>query len=179
MEHLDDVCHIESRFGLFGENVSFGARLVHSLHLMHHSLRNHFGRTYWNSQVKRLEWKLGSVCVETVLSLMQDRCMVCMECIICWEINWTHPMELLDDMCHGISIRSVWRQCQFRCRMGAQFGPNALQSKKTFWTHLLVLQGEEAQVEAQFGLFRDSANLDPRQDMHGTYYMLGNQFGRT
>jgi hypothetical protein len=26
MELLDDVCHMESRFGLFGDNVSFGAR---------------------------------------------------------------------------------------------------------------------------------------------------------
>jgi hypothetical protein len=46
---------------------------------------------------------------------------------------------------------------------------------------LLVLQGEEAQVEAWFGLFRDSAKLDSRlvHGVHGTYHMLGNQFGRT
>jgi len=36
------------------------------------------------------------------------------------------------------------------------------QSKKPFWKLLLVLVGEEAQVEARFGLFRDSANLDAR-----------------
>jgi len=41
MELLDDVCHIKSRFGLFGYSVSFGARYVHALRLMHHSLRNH------------------------------------------------------------------------------------------------------------------------------------------
>ena len=76
----------------------------------------------------------------------------------------THLMELIDDICHGISLRSVWRSCQFQCNIGAQFAPNALQSKKPFWRHLLVLQGEEAQVEAQFDQFRDSANLDPRQD---------------
>ena len=29
-------------------------------------------------------------------------------------------------------------------------------------SHLLVLLGEEAQVEARFGLFGDSANLDAR-----------------
>ena len=45
MKLLDDVCHMESRFGLFGGNVSFGARYVHGLHLMHHRIRNHFGRT--------------------------------------------------------------------------------------------------------------------------------------
>ena len=47
MELLDDVCHMESRFGLFRNRVSFGARYVHGLRLMHHSLRNHFGCTYW------------------------------------------------------------------------------------------------------------------------------------
>ena len=30
--------HMESRFGLFGDHVSFGARNVHGLRLMHHSL---------------------------------------------------------------------------------------------------------------------------------------------
>jgi hypothetical protein len=30
----------------------------------------------------------------------------------------------------------------------------------------MVLQGEEAQVEARFGLFGDSANLDARE-VHG------------
>jgi len=40
--------------------------------------------------------------------------------------------------------------------------PNAPKAKKPFWKHLLVLLGEEAQVEARFGLFRDNANLDAR-----------------
>jgi len=31
--------------------------------------------------------------------------------------------------------------------------------RKHFWTHLVVLLGEEAQVEARFDLFGDSANL--------------------
>jgi len=47
MEFLDDVCHMESRFGLFTNSVSFSARYVHGLRLMHHSLRNHFGSTCW------------------------------------------------------------------------------------------------------------------------------------
>ena len=47
MELLDDVCHMESRFGPCGDIVSFGARYVHGLCLMHHSLRNHFGSTCW------------------------------------------------------------------------------------------------------------------------------------
>ena len=47
IELLDDMCHIESRLGLFGDRGSFGARYVHGLPLMHHSLRNHFGSTCW------------------------------------------------------------------------------------------------------------------------------------
>jgi len=47
MELLDDVCHMESLFGLFRNSVSFSGRYVHGLRLMHHSLRNHFGSTCW------------------------------------------------------------------------------------------------------------------------------------
>ena len=42
---------------------------------------------------------LGSVYLEIVLILMQDRCMVCMEHTIYLEINLDAPMELLDDVC--------------------------------------------------------------------------------
>ena len=44
MELLDDVCHMQSRFGLFRSSVSIGARYVHGLRLMYHSL---FGSTCW------------------------------------------------------------------------------------------------------------------------------------
>jgi len=54
---------------------------------MHHSLRNHFGRTCWYSLVKELKWMLGSVYLEIVLILMKDRCTVCMEHTKCLEIN--------------------------------------------------------------------------------------------
>jgi len=47
MELLDDMCLLESRFGLFRNSVSFGARYVHGLRQMLHSLRNHFGSTCW------------------------------------------------------------------------------------------------------------------------------------
>ena len=45
---------------------------------------------------------------------------------------------------------------------------------KPFWTHLMVLLGEEVQVEAWFGLFGDTANLDARQvhGLHRPYHML-------
>ena len=46
IELLDDVCHMESRFGVLRDSISFGARYVHGLRLMHQSLRNHFGSTY-------------------------------------------------------------------------------------------------------------------------------------
>jgi hypothetical protein len=63
---------------------------------MHHRLRNYFGRTRWYSLVKRLMWNLGSVCLEIVLILMQDRCTVCMEHTICSEINLDTPDGTVD-----------------------------------------------------------------------------------
>jgi hypothetical protein len=89
MELLDDVCHMESRFGLFRNSVSFGARYVHGLRLMHHNLRNHFGSTVGTSV--RLKWKRGLIYLEIVLILMQDRCMICNEHTICLEINLDAP----------------------------------------------------------------------------------------
>ena len=74
---------------------------------MHHRLRIYFGRTRWYSLVKRLMWNLGSVCLEIVLILMQDRCTVCVEHTICSEINLDKPdgtvdapEELLDEVYH-------------------------------------------------------------------------------
>jgi len=58
-----------------------------------HGLRKYFGRTIWYSWVERLKWKLGSDSLEIVLILMQGRCMVCMEHIICLEINLDIPDE--------------------------------------------------------------------------------------
>ena len=45
----------------------------------------------------------------------------------------------------------------------------------------MVLLGDEAQLEAHFGPFGDSANLDARSvhGLHRTYHRLGNRFGRT
>ena len=91
MELIDDVCHMESHFSMFRNSVSFGGRYVHGLRVMHHSLRNHFGSTCWYSLVKGLKWMLGSVCLEIVLILMQDKCTVCIEHTICLEINLDEP----------------------------------------------------------------------------------------
>jgi hypothetical protein len=49
MELLADVGHVDSRFGLFRNGVSFGARLVHGLRRTYHMLGNHFGHTRWNT----------------------------------------------------------------------------------------------------------------------------------
>jgi hypothetical protein len=38
--------------------------------------------------------------------------------------------------------------------------------RKSFWTQPMVLLGDEAQVEARFGAFGDSANFDARK-VHG------------
>jgi hypothetical protein len=45
----------------------------------------------------------------------------------------------------------------------------------------MVILGDEAQVDARFGLFGDSVNLDARSvhDLHRTYHRFRNHFGRT
>jgi hypothetical protein len=40
--------------------------------------------------------------------------------------------------------------------------PNILEAQKSFWTHQMVLLGDNAQVESRFGPFGDSANLKAR-----------------
>ena len=66
----------------------------------------------------------------------------------------------------GVSLLSVLRQCQSRCKIGAQFTLDVPQSQKSFWRHSMVPLGDESQVEACFGPFGDGANLDARQ-VHG------------
>jgi hypothetical protein len=45
----------------------------------------------------------------------------------------------------------------------------------------MVLLGDKAQLEAHFGLFRDSANFDARtvHGFHRMYHRLKNHFGHT
>jgi hypothetical protein len=62
----------------------------------------------------------------------------------------------------GILFRSVWRQWYYRCNIGALFALNVQLAHKSFWTHPMILLGDEAQVEACLSLFGDSANLDAR-----------------
>jgi hypothetical protein len=42
----------------------------------------------------------------------------------------------------------------------------------------MELVGDEAQVEARFGLFGDSGNLDEVHSLRQTYHRLENRFGR-
>ena len=71
-------------------------------------------------------------------------------------------MELLGEwvMLNLVSIHLetvlVW--LQDRCTVCAKH----TMAQKSFWTHQMVLVGDEAQVEGRFGPFGDSANLDSR-----------------
>jgi hypothetical protein len=47
MELLVDLGYVETHFGPFGDNVSFGAKQVHRLRQTYHMLRNRFGHTRW------------------------------------------------------------------------------------------------------------------------------------
>jgi hypothetical protein len=49
MELLGNMGHLESRFGLFGDGVSFVARYVHGLRQTYHGVKKCFGRTQWSS----------------------------------------------------------------------------------------------------------------------------------
>ena len=44
-----DEAQLGARFSPFGDSVNLDARSVHGLRRRYHRLRNHFGRTRWNS----------------------------------------------------------------------------------------------------------------------------------
>jgi hypothetical protein len=50
-----------------------------------------------------------------------------------------------------VSVQDRYTVCT-KCTIGS----------KSFWTHPMVLQGDEAQVEAHFGPFGDTPNLYAR-----------------
>jgi len=60
---------------------------MHGLRLRHHSLTKSFWTHLMVLLGEEVKWKLGLVCLEIVLILMQDRCTVCMDRTICSEIN--------------------------------------------------------------------------------------------
>ena len=57
-----------------------------------------------------------------------------------------------------IRLEMVLVSLQDRCAVCAKH----TMSQKSFWTDQMVLLGDEAQVQARFGLFRDSTSLDAR-----------------
>ena len=58
----------------------------------------------------------------------------------------------------SVSLETVFLSVQDRCIVCAKH----TMAQKSFWTLQMVLLGDEAQVEACFGPFGDSANLDSR-----------------
>jgi hypothetical protein len=58
----------------------------------------------------------------------------------------------------SVRLEMVLVSVQDRCTVCAK----RTQAQKLFWMHPMVLLGDEAQVEARFGPFGDSANLDAR-----------------
>ena len=57
-----------------------------------------------------------------------------------------------------VRLEMVLVSVQDRCVVCAK----QTMAQKSFWMHRMVLLGDEAQVEARFGQFGDSANLDSR-----------------
>ena len=59
----------------------------------------------------------------------------------------------------SVRLETVLVSVQDRCTV---YTKRTIASENHFGTHQMVLQGDETQVEARFGLFEDSANLDAR-----------------
>jgi hypothetical protein len=72
---LGDDVQVQARFGLFRDSANLDARLEHGL----------LGTYY------RLKWELISVCLEIVLILTPERCMVCDESTIGLKILLDAP----------------------------------------------------------------------------------------
>jgi hypothetical protein len=73
---LGDYAHVEAHFNPFGDSANLDARLVHCLRRTYHRLENCFGHTRLNTYVMWVSSNLALVHLETVLVLVQDRCMV-------------------------------------------------------------------------------------------------------
>ena len=55
---LGDEAQVEAYFGPFEDSANLDARKVHGLRRAYHRLRNHFGRTQWNSYMTWVMWNL-------------------------------------------------------------------------------------------------------------------------
>ena len=86
-------------------------------------------------------------------------------------------MELIGDVGHvesrSVCLEMVLVLVQDRCTVCAK---RTIISDIVYRTHLMVLLGDDAQLEARFSPFGDSANFDARS-VHGlcrTYHRLRN-----
>ena len=72
----------------------------------------------------KLNWKLVLVHLEIVLILTLDRCTVCAESTIGYEIILAHPMDLLGDVGHvesrSVRLEMVLVLVQDRCTVCAK-----------------------------------------------------------
>jgi hypothetical protein len=76
-----------------------------------------------------------------------------------------------------VRLETVSVLVQYRCTICAK----CTLGTEIVWPHPMVLLGDEAQLEARFDPFRNSANLNTRP-MHGlrrTYHRLRNRFGHS
>jgi hypothetical protein len=76
---LGDEAQVEARFGPFGDSATLDARLVRGLRSTYRRLGNSIGGIRWNPLVMWVMWNLVSICFETVLASVQDRCSVCVK----------------------------------------------------------------------------------------------------
>jgi hypothetical protein len=74
-----DEAQVEALFDLFGDSDSLDARLVNGLRRTYRWLKNSIGASRWNSEVTWVMWNLVSICFDTVLASVQDRCLVCVK----------------------------------------------------------------------------------------------------
>ena len=69
-------------------------------------------------------WDLNSVCLETVLVSVQDRCMVCAKRTIGSETVLDAPMVLLGDEAQMQAHFGLFRDSTSLIQIGAWFAPN-------------------------------------------------------
>ena len=77
----------------------------------------------------------------------------------------------------SVRLETVLASVQHRCMVCAK----CIIGSEIVLDPPMVLLGDEAHVQAHFGVFRDSASLDARyvHDLHRTYHRFKNHFGRT
>jgi hypothetical protein len=124
--------------------------------------------------------ELCSVRLEIVLILTQDRCTVCAERTIGSSIVLDAPDGLVGDMVRVESrfsrLETVLMSVQDRCTVCTEHTIGI-----EIVLHIMGPLGDEAQVEAQFGLFGDSPTLHARlvHSLRQTYRRPGHSIGDT